>query len=223
MKIATAVESWSSVRRCASVMRASSARIASTSVTSMPMPALPPGDGPVDHLEDAARAGDDHRQARLVGTRRSRAHASRPRARPNRGVPRLRVDRVGAVARLDGARIGGIDPGQPPGRIARPHRRGQRFEQLPDRIDVAAQLLMIGGKLGQLALGAGQVLDAQHRAAADGAAFDRDMAMLRGRQREREALALARAAHRPRPPSRAPCRARARCRRRARGAAAACA
>ena len=87
-------------------------------------------------------------------------------------------DRVGAVARLDGARIGGVHPGEPAGGVARPHRRGQRFEQPPHRVDVAAQLLVIGGKLGKLALGAGQILDAQHRAPADRAAFDRDMTML---------------------------------------------
>ena len=86
------VASWSSVRRCASVMRSSSARIVSTSVTSMPMPALPPGVGAVDHLEDAPRAGDDHRQARLDRLRPRRARAARV-------VARCRVEQFADCAR----------------------------------------------------------------------------------------------------------------------------
>ena len=147
------------------------------------------GRRPVDHLQDAPRARDDHRQARLVelaGLARRDDAFARARAE-NLKVAR---DRVRAVTRLDGARIGGVDPGEPPGRVARPHRRGQRFEQLPDRVDVTPQLLMLGGKFGELALGAGQVLDAQYRAAADGAAFDRDVALLQGRQRQRKGPAL---------------------------------
>ena len=145
------------------------------------------GRRPVDHLEDAPRAGDDHRQARLEElVRVARARLARRRVEDLEAAR----DRIAAVARLDGARIGGVHPGEPSGRVARPHRRGQRFEQPPDRVDVAAQLLMIGGELGKLALRAGQVLDAQHRAPADGAALDRDVPMLQRRQRLRKALAV---------------------------------
>jgi hypothetical protein len=135
------------------------------------------GRGPVDHLEDAPRPGDDHRQPRLVEFV-CLARARRALARGRIEDFEIARDRVAAVARLDGARIGGVHPGEPAGGVARPYRRGQRLEQPPDRVDVAAQLLVVGGELGQLALRAGQVLDAQHRAPADGAALDREVAVL---------------------------------------------
>ena len=178
-------------------MRASSARSASTSVTSMPMPALPPGEGRSITCEDAPRAGDDHRQPRLVEFA-GRARARRAFARGRIENFEVARDRVGAVARLDSARIGRVDPGEPPGGVARPHRRGQRLEQPPDRVDVAAQLLVVGGELGELALGAGQVLDPQHRAPADGAALDRDVAVLQRRQHPAKSPCPPRAARRPR-------------------------
>ena len=155
----------------------------------MPMPALPPGEG--RSITWKMRRVP----ATITGSRASIELVRRARAR--RVLARGRVedfeiarDRVAAVARLDGARIGGVHPGEPSGRVARPHRRGQRLEQPPDRVDVAAQLLVVGGELGELALRAGQVLDAQHRAPADGAALDRDVAVLQRRQRLREALAV---------------------------------
>ena len=106
---------------------------------------------PVDHLQDAPRTGDDHRQARLVG-RACRMRIERAVARRRIEDFEVARDRIRAVARLDGARIGGVDPGETPLAVARPDRRGERFEQLRDRVDVAAQLLMIGGKRGKLAL-----------------------------------------------------------------------
>ena len=114
-----------------------------------------------------------------------------------RAVTRRRIenfevarDRIRAVARLDGARIGGVDPGETALAVARPDRSGKRFEQLRDRVDVAAQLLMTGGKRGELALRFGQVLDAQHRPPADRAAFGEHVTLLQGGERERKALAL---------------------------------
>ena len=67
---------------------------------------------------------------------------------------------------------------------------GEGFEQLRDRVDVTAQLLMIGGKRGKLALCFGQVLDAQDRPPADRAALGQHVALLQGGERERKAFAL---------------------------------
>jgi hypothetical protein len=50
---------------------------------------------------------------------------------------------------------------------------------------------MVGGKCGKLALRPGEVLEAQHRAAADRAALRRDVTLLQGRERQREARAFA--------------------------------
>ena len=171
-------------------MRFTSARIVSTSVTSMPMPALPPG---------AARSITWKKRrvpATITGRRASNTSpAARTRAASScdaeSRISQIARDRVDAVARFHGAGVGGVHPGEPPARVACPHRRGKRLEKPSDRVDVAAQLLMVGGERGELALRAGQVLDAQHRAPRDGATLRRDMALVQGGQRQREALALA--------------------------------
>ena len=49
---------------------------------------------------------------------------------------------------------------------------------------------MVRGEFGKLALGSGQVTDAQHRAAPDRAAFDRHVSLLQRGEREGEALAF---------------------------------
>jgi hypothetical protein len=49
---------------------------------------------------------------------------------------------------------------------------------------------MVGRERRELALGAGEVADAQHRASADGAPLGGDMTLLRRRERQRKGLAL---------------------------------
>ena len=144
---------------------------------------------PIGHLQDAPCPGDDHRQPRLVG--------SACRMRIKRAVARARIedfeaarDRIRAIARLDGARVGGVDPSESAVAVASPNRRRECFQKLRHRVDVAAQLLMTGGELGQLALRAGQIPDAEHRAPADRAALGQHVAALQRRERARKALAL---------------------------------
>ena len=107
----------------------------------------------VDHLEKAPRAGDDHRQARLEHVS-GRAYAGHVLARGRVENFEVARHRVRAVACLHGTCVGGIHPGEPSARVARPYRRGQRLEEAPERIDVAAKLLMVGGERGKLALAA---------------------------------------------------------------------
>ena len=77
--------------------RSSSPRMASASVASMPMPALPVPRRHIEHVEAAPGAGDDRRQrgrrrllpaarARLASSRAARSSSS-SRARPHRAAP----------------------------------------------------------------------------------------------------------------------------------------
>jgi hypothetical protein len=99
--------------------------------------------------------------------------------------------RVGCVFRFDRARIGRVDEDQPPLRVARPDRSGQRIERRPHGGDVAGELVVAGGKIDQLARDAADVAQAQHRAPADGAAFRLDRATAQAGERHGEAAALA--------------------------------
>ena len=86
----------------------------------------------VEHIEAAARAGDDGGQpARICAPIGARLRDRRPRG----AVEQLQApaDGVGGIARFDGARIGGVDESEPPCRIARPGRRRQRFDQCAQR------------------------------------------------------------------------------------------
>ena len=128
-KMATPVASWSRVRRWAATVRAISARSVSISVASRPMPALPRGTGTSNMSKMRARAGDDRRRC----ARKTRSPPARQRSISSRAASsrssRPRATAPAAICRLDGARIGRIDEGEPPGGIARPHRRRQRLDQ----------------------------------------------------------------------------------------------
>ena len=200
-------------------MRASSARIVSASVASMPMPALPRAVGTAMHVEGAAVAGDDGRQPR---PRRSFcASWARKISVAGGAVEQLdaALDRLGGVLGLDRARIGGVDEHELAGIVARPDRRGQRVDQRAQRRGVVDQLLVAQLQLGQLALGAAHVAQPQDGAAADDLALGLDQPAGERRHRASRSSRRGRAAHRPSAPSSAPGRARARCRTRARGAA----
>ena len=144
----------------------------------------------LQHVETAPCAGDDGGQPAGIGA----ARAARLRDGLARGAVeqfQMPLDGVAGIARLDRARIGGIDEIEPPGPIPRPHRRRQPFDQRAQRGDLAQQCLVTGGEIQQLAFHAARVLEAQHGAAGDGAAvrFDRTAGI--GRERHGERLAAA--------------------------------
>ena len=132
---------------------------------------------------------------------------------------RLRSTASAASLRFDRARVGGVDEGEPSRRVARPHRRRQRFDQVRSDATSVSSLLMAPAEIEQLALDAARILEAEHGAAADGAALRPRSAGRRASSASSQTLRRARAGPRPHVPSRAPCRHRASCRRRARGAA----
>ena len=144
----------------------------------------------IEHIEGAPRAGDHGRQpARIGAVRGERAQNVVARG----AVEELEAPRdgVGCALGFDRARIGGVGEGQLARRVARPHRRRQVLDQGAQRRDFAQQALVPRQKLDQVALDAAGILQAQHGAAADGAAlhFDR-MAVQRG-QGQRKAFAAA--------------------------------
>ena len=102
---------------------------------------------------------------------------------------RLRSTASAASLRFDRPRVGGIDEGQPSGRVARPHRRRQLFDQRAQRRDLGQQRLVPPGELEQLALDAARVLEPEHGAAGDGAALRLDRTAGERRQRHRESFA----------------------------------
>ena len=129
----------------------------------------------VDHVEGAPLAGNDRRQPpviALAGGAGAR-HFLAAGAVEQFEFARHRVGRVG---RLDGAGIGGVDEDQPAAVVARPDRGGQRVEQRAHGFDIGQQRVVAGGEIDQVALDAADVAQAQHRAAADGAAFGFDRA-----------------------------------------------
>jgi hypothetical protein len=127
----------------------------------------------LEDVERAALAGDDHRCPRREG-------GAGP-AGLRGALARLAVEQFGAVARgalgvagLDGACIGGVGPAQAALGIAQPDRLRQGGEQ-------AAQGGLAGGGAGELlaqpqhlAALAGDLAQAQHGAAGDGAALGLD-------------------------------------------------
>ena len=146
--------------------------------------------------------------ARNRSARAARSNSSMPRAIASPGV--LGVDR---------ARIGGVDVGELAGLVARPDRRRQRLDQRAHGVGVVDLTLEAAGELGELALDAAHVLEAQDRAPADHLALGLDRAACERRQRHREFFAALAQRRRPRSRSPARRRARARGRRPARGAA----
>jgi hypothetical protein len=162
--------------------------MASASVASMPRPAPCPG--------------DDRREPAGIGPARS------ARARdvfPRRAVEQLQaaLHRVDRIARFYRLRVGGVDEGEPSGRVAHPHRRRQPFDQRAQRGDLGEQRFVAPGKLQQLALDAAQILEAEHGAPRDGAALRLDRRTGERRQRHRKRFAMRtqcvdRVFHRPR-------------------------
>ena len=136
----------------------------------MAMPARAGAARRIDHVEDAALAGDDGRQA-LGESLAGGAGAADVVAR--RAVEQFEFarHRVGRIDGFDRAGIGGIGEDQMAVGVARPDRRRQRFEQRLQGLDVAGQFVVAGGEIDELALDAADVAQAQHRAAADRAAF----------------------------------------------------
>ena len=89
----------------------------------------------IQHVESPPRAGNDGAQPAGIGAvAQARLRDGFARA----GVKQLQAafDRVGSALGLDGARIGGVDEGQPAIGIARPYRRRQCFEERAQRGDL---------------------------------------------------------------------------------------
>ena len=98
-------------------------------------------------------------------------------------------DRVRGVARLHGAHVGVVDPGKPPVGVAHPHRVRQRVEHRPQGDAVQHRAAVALPQLGEFEAFARNVADAQHGAAADGAALGFQMAVRSGDKGHAEALA----------------------------------
>ena len=205
--MATPVASWSSMRRCASIMRASSARMASTSVR-------------VDADAGAAGSRSARRARRRCAACRRRSPAAGRYRACRRRAPAPRSSRaarsssssaarhrVGGIRGLDRARIGGVDEDQPPVGIARPDRRRQRVDQRRQRgrPRASAASWRPASSVSSL-LDAADVAQPQHRAAADRAASPRPACRRCVVSVMQEAAAFAAQRVRPLAPCAAPCR-----------------
>ena len=167
----------------------------------------------------ATTAGARRRQAPLVGPRLRRFGAERL-------IEQLEAarDRVGAVGGFDRARIGEIGPGDLAVGAARPGGARDRVEQRAQRAERGVGLGVAVAQPRELQPLAGNVEDAHHGAAGDGAAVDLEMAALEARGGERERFAAAeqpldrllqiRGERRARATRRTPARGAARARRR---------
>ena len=125
------------------------------------------------HVVRLALAADDERQARAI------ALAARQDARGGACAGAAPAARSGArctsrALGFDGAHVGGVDPGQPPVLAAQPDGDGQRVEQRAAGAHVAGEALVLGEDAGDLVAVAGDVAEAQHGAAAGGAAVGLD-------------------------------------------------
>ena len=141
-------------------------------------------------LEQLAAAGDDRRRApppdAALGPRLRRFGAERL-------IEQLEAarDRVGAVGGFDRARIGEIGPGDLAVGAARPGGARDRVEQSAQRVERGVGLGVAVAQPRELQPLAGNVEDAHHGAAGDGAAVDLEMAALEARGGERERFAAA--------------------------------
>ncbi len=127
------------------------------------------------HVVRLALAADDQRQAAAI------AVAARQGARRGLALALLQqldlaLLHLGAAVRLDRLHVGVVDPGQAPVLAAQPHRHGQRIEQRPAGAHLAGEPLLLGEHARDLVAVAGDVAQAQHGAAAGGAALGLDMA-----------------------------------------------
>ena len=144
----------------------------------------------VEHVEAAAGAGNDGRKTPGIPA----GLGARPRdSFARRTVEELQVprDRVGGVARFDGARVRGVDEGQPAGRVSRPDRRRQLLDQRAQRSDLCQQRFVTTGEVEQIAFDAACILEPQHCPPGDGAALRLDRTAAERRERHRKRLAAA--------------------------------
>ena len=144
----------------------------------------------VEHIHQIAAPGD-HRMHAAAPQALARARRRRSRAIIAVEQFELARHRIAAIARLDCARIGGVDPGQGAIPIARPHGRGQCVQQTAQGLELGPGGLMVFPQLGQFEPVAGDVADAQHGAAAHGAALGFEMAARQAGQGKLEPLAPA--------------------------------
>ena len=142
----------------------------------------------IQHIETAPGAGDNRGETpgKSAGLR------SRSRDALARGaIEKLQIpfDGVGRILRFDRARVGGIDEGQPTGRVARPDRRRQLLDQGAQRSHLVEQFLVPAGESQKLALDAARILEAEHGAPRNGAALRLDRAAGERGEGHRESLA----------------------------------
>ena len=86
-------------------------------------------------------ASDDRRQPARIGAVPVRARLRDGFARGAIEQFEVPLDGVGCILGFDRPRIGGIDEGEPPDRVARPCRRRQRFDQRAQGGDLGEQFL----------------------------------------------------------------------------------
>ena len=148
------------------------------------------------HVEHDAAAADDRRQPAaesllgFVGAEQIGARGAVEQLDAAR-------DRLAGVPGVDRARIGGVHVSELAGFVARPDRRRQRLDQGAHGVGVVDLMLEAAGELGEVALDAAHVLEAQDRAPADDLSLGLDRAAVERRQRHREFLpALAQASDR---------------------------
>ncbi len=127
------------------------------------------------HVMRLALAADDQRDAYAI------ALAAGENARCGAALALLeQLDlallHLGAAARLDGADVGIIDPGEAAVLAAQPDRDGQGIEQRAAGADLAAEALVLGKDAGDLVAMPGNVAEAQHGPAPRGTALGLDVA-----------------------------------------------
>ena len=129
----------------------------------------------LDGLEGSTLAPDDRRHAAPPSARlpdRSRRFAAHRRIEEF-AAP---FDRRLVVGRIDGARVGGIAPGDPPLGVPRPCRHVRGFERAAEPVQSALGLSELIAQLSQLKTLARDVANAHDGAAGNRAAVDLEMA-----------------------------------------------
>ena len=164
--------------------------MASTSVASMAMPALPAPLG-------ASTTSKMRRSPATMAGSRSDPGAPSARARA-RLVARRAVEqfqrarhRVARILGFHRVGVGRIHEDQPAVPVARPYRGGQRIEQRLHGLDVAHQPVVAGGEIHEFALDAADVAQAEHGAPRHRAPFRLERMAGGGGERHDEAAAVA--------------------------------
>ena len=143
------------------------------------------------HLDDVeARAPPGHHR-RGAGAEHLLLRPARRRALARRALEQLDAarDRVAGVLRLDGAHVGGIDPGEFAEPVARPGGVADRIEQAAQRLEVARGARQRLAQPARLEPVAGDVADAHHGASGDGAPLGLEVAAAEAHDRQPEPLA----------------------------------